>query len=1220
MHRARILGGFLALFVGALLSGLWIAEPRRAPAYPGPGDGYRGWSAEAVIDLPNPRHVQMAHGGGYLYLVADDGADVYLYRATDLNRLDWHLVKQMDVDPRRLACDAYLEAREDCLALSWKELVAGRWALVIAISFDHGDTWRTWVDAGGAWNNYEAHLALAGDVLHAAYVSDYTGRNEVFYRRFNLELTPLSVSCATGAQDGVSATQPCIESSGPLNASIYYVRQSGPPNPVWQALTEDAGLSWIGFEIVPTEGGVDLSWPEVATWRDGSDRRVMVVANGRHLESGNHRIRYSRFYNGVWEKGIEIGYFSTYFSYPQIFSGNKGIFVVFRQSGGSTGLEGGGLLNTHSGEFNSWKHVDDLFFLNLPYDHPGSIDCCSDGERFYAAAAGTGPRAVIMTKREDSVDPAVYLENPGMYHNGDFPVRASAQDDFDRSGDWLLAPQSEHYDRGILHADFYYRPDGTSEWLGWPGGMTDPDAPWEKTFPGGNAPEGRYDLRVVVTDTAMRLSENVFSGVCVDRTPPVAELSVSPPDGDDGWYREQPASRPAVRGSDSLSGIRCAYYRLDDAPSWTVYSTPFDLLEGEHVIRYYVKDRAGNDSPVTEFIYRADFTDPTGSITTPSGGSYFRDAMEVEASCEDSGSGVASLTWLVDGFPRKTVTESRTTLDLSGLPEGWHTLEVEIRDRAGRTFRPQAIDFFRDVTPPTASILEPRGQEWVRGMVPVMAEVGDNLRVAGVSFFVDGKPLAERSEPPWTVSWDTAAVKNGYHTLRVEAWDAAGNRSRPEAASEVTVFVGNNISQTNHFAEGCTRPGFDTWLCIQNPGDEVALVTVNYQLGEGQGAASPQTYQVAAHSRYTIYVNGVVGAGKDVSIQVTSNRPIVSERPMYFTYTGQEGTRLRGGHTAQGADFARREWYFAEGCTRPGFDTWLCLQNPGREEAVVQVEYMLENGAYLGRSYRVPPWSRGTVMVDREVGEGHDVSMRVTSSVPVVAERPVYFLYQGMWDGGHNVMGAGRPETEWYFAEGCTRTGFNQWICLMNPNEQEATARITYLMEDGGRIEREYRLRPRSRFTVNVNNDVARQHDVSTCVTSDLPIVVERPMYFLYASSIDEGSNAMGVNKAGSSWYFAEGCTRNGFEEYLCLMNPGKVEARASLRFMLDDSSQLLRGVTVPPGTRVTVKVNDIVGPGHDVSIEVMSDVPVIAERPIYSLYGGTLPAGDTLSGYTFNP
>lgn len=1220
--------GYRRIIVRALLAGcvflslalILFSEPKGAQAYPAPGDGYRGWSAEAVIGLPNPRHVQMAADGGCLYLAADDGADVWLYRAADRERLEWEPVKKMDLDPSRPACDAYLEARDGYLALSWKELVGSRWALVVALSSDRGATWRTWMDSSPGWHNYEAHLALSGSVLHAAYVSDYTGRNEVFYRRFDLQLTPLNVSCASDAGDGVPATQPCLESGGELNASLYYVRLSGPPNPVWQGLTEDAGLGWRHYEIIPAAGGVDLSWPEVGVWRDGGDRRVMVAADGRHLESGNHRVRYSRFYNGVWESGIDKGYFGPHNSYPNLCTEGTTIFMVFRQSGGTLGTEGAGRINTHTGEESAWNHVDDLFYLNMPYDHPGCIDCCSDGERFYAAAAGTGPHAVVMTKREDDVDPTVFLDNPGAYHNCDFTVRARAYDDFDRAANWLLAPEAEGYERGILHADFYYRAAASGEWYEWPGGKRDEEAPWEVTFPGGSVPEGRYDIRVVATDTAMRTSENIYGSVCVDRTPPSAELVISPPDGENGWYRERPGTGPAVSGSDNLSGIHRAWYRLDDAAAWTAFTQPFELPEGEHIIRCYVEDRAGNTSPVAEFAYRADYTDPTGSITAPSNGAYFRDLMDVEASYEDAVSGIASITWVVDGAPVKTVAEARTSLDLTGLPEGRHTLQLEIRDRAGRTFRPQPIDFYRDMTPPTAGVVEPREQEWVRGMVPVRAEVGDNLMVSKAAFFVDGKAIGERTEPPWAISWDTSTVKNGYHTLRVEAWDAAGNRSHQEGASEVTVFVGNNISQTNHFAEGCTRPGFDTWLCLQNPGDEPAVVSVNYQLGEGQGAAPAQTYLVAGHSRYTIYVNGAVGTGKDVSIQVTSNRPIVSERPMYFTYRGEGNRPLRGGHTAQGAHFPRQEWYFAEGCTRSGFDTWLCLQNPGEQEAAVQVEYMLENGAYLGRVYRVPPWSRSTVMVDREVGEGHDVSMRVTSGVPVVAERPVYFLYQGMWDGGHNVMGAGRPETEWYFAEGCTRTGFNQWICLMNPNDREAKTRITYVMEDGGRIEREYHLRPRSRFTVNVNNDVARQHDVSTRVWSDLPIVAERPMYFLYASSIDEGSNAMGVNKAGSSWYFAEGCTREGFDEYLCLMNPSDDEARVSLRFMLDDSSQLLRTVAVPPGTRVTVKVNDIVGPGRDVSVEVMSDRPVIAERPIYSLYGGSLPAGDTLSGYTFNP
>jgi hypothetical protein len=155
---------------------------------------------------------------------------------------------------------------------------------------------------------------------------------------------------------------------------------------------------------------------------------------------------------------------------------------------------------------------------------------------------------------------------------------------------------------------------------------------------------------------------------------------------------------------------------------------------------------------------------------------------------------------------------------------------------------------------------------------------------------------------------------------------------------------------------------------------------------------------------------------------------------------------------------------------------------------------------------------------------------------------------------------------------------------------------------------------------VNVNADVARQHDVSARGSSELPIVVERPMYFLYNSTIDEGSNAMGVCKPGSSWYLAEGCTRAGFEEWICLLNPGEAEAHVLLRFMLEDTSLREHLVTVPPGTRATVKVNEVVGPDHDVSTEVMSDQPVIVERPMYSVYRGSWPSGDTLSGYTFNP
>jgi hypothetical protein len=53
------------------------------------------------------------------------------------------------------------------------------------------------------------------------------------------------------------------------------------------------------------------------------------------------------------------------------------------------------------------------------------------------------------------------------------------------------------------------------------------------------------------------------------------------------------------------------------------------------------------------------------------------------------------------------------------------------------------------------------------------------------------------------------------------------------------------------------------------------------------------------------------------------------ERPMYFNYYGATTGWADGGHNAVGAVTAEYSWYFAEGTTRPGFDQYLTIQNPG---------------------------------------------------------------------------------------------------------------------------------------------------------------------------------------------------------------------------------------------------------------------------------------------------
>mgnify|MGYP000219497461 CR=1 FL=1 len=120
----------------------------------------------------------------------------------------------------------------------------------------------------------------------------------------------------------------------------------------------------------------------------------------------------------------------------------------------------------------------------------------------------------------------------------------------------------------------------------------------------------------------------------------------------------------------------------------------------------------------------------------------------------------------------------------------------------------------------------------------------------------------------------------------------------------------------------------------------------------------------------------------------------------------------------------------------------------------------------------------------------------------------------------------------------------------------------------------------------------------------------------------DRGSCAVGASRACLTWYFAEGCTRPGFDEYICIQNPSEETAHVLVTYMLENGETPTQEVEVAPFSRTTVKANDRVGVGHDVSCRITSDVPVIAERPMYSTYYGSNPfwlgAADVLLGYTF--
>jgi pimeloyl-ACP methyl ester carboxylesterase len=441
------------------------------------------------------------------------------------------------------------------------------------------------------------------------------------------------------------------------------------------------------------------------------------------------------------------------------------------------------------------------------------------------------------------------------------------------------------------------------------------------------------------------------------------------------------------------------------------------------------------------------------------------------------------------------------------------------------------------------------------------------------------------------------------------------------ASSENRVIVQFNdyLQQPNtlYFAEGHTSQQFQEYLTLNNPHSLDALARVTYILP--QGAEECVSYAVPARTRRTLNVNDELSArlgySGDVGLKVQCELDIFVERPMYFDYFG----KWKGGHVGRGADSLADKWYFAEGYTGGQFEMWVCILNPNEENAVCSFHFQTqeEEEEIVKESLVVPAHSRQTFNANQLLeGKAYNTSLLVESSLPVVAERAMYFSYAYgdlNAQGGSCVMGATDLSDAYFFAEGTTRDGFHEWITLQNPNDYEINVEAVYFpgQGQGDPITGSYTLKKQSRHTVFVPDVVGNAKDVSVSLYSADAFLAERPVYFTYAYGdlVAQGGDCeMGATGAHADWYLAEGYTGEGFQTWICIVNPFEDDVEAVVTYFTQEAGALEpKPVSVPAGRRVTLLVNEHAGPGYQLSAEVkvISGTGVVVERPMYFSYHG---------------
>ncbi len=286
------------------------------------------------------------------------------------------------------------------------------------------------------------------------------------------------------------------------------------------------------------------------------------------------------------------------------------------------------------------------------------------------------------------------------------------------------------------------------------------------------------------------------------------------------------------------------------------------------------------------------------------------------------------------------------------------------------------------------------------------------------------------------------------------------------------------------------------------------------------------------------------------------------------------------------------------------FDEYILLCNPGGETASAQVAMRTSSGQEKVVDLEVPPLSRRTVHAD-DYFYSEEISAEVKSDREIVAERAMYFDYQGVDDGGSCEHGASSARTEWYLAEGYTVQDFDTWVLIYNPGGAVARVTVELLREDGYTRKVEAEVAAGARFTLNID----AIEDFSGCafsarVGADSPVVVERAMYF-ESWGRRGGHVSLGAPETSTSWSFAEGYTGGSFDTWVLVGNPGDEAASVTFRLMVPGSGggKTVHAV-VAPHARYTLHADDYL-PDSELSVLVESDRPVAAERSMYFDYYG---------------
>ncbi len=179
---------------------------------------------------------------------------------------------------------------------------------------------------------------------------------------------------------------------------------------------------------------------------------------------------------------------------------------------------------------------------------------------------------------------------------------------------------------------------------------------------------------------------------------------------------------------------------------------------------------------------------PSVKITSPTNNTIFSVPGEVSIAAEasDSDGAIRKVIFYANDKVIGTATNSPYTLLWSGVHPGKYAIFARAMDEFEKSTLSAAVHIAVTNPPPTVSLLSPTNSSvfGIHANVAIEAAATDADGISKVSFFVDGRLLGSRTNPPYSLVWTNVAL--GRHTVVAQATDTYG-QSALSATAKITI-------------------------------------------------------------------------------------------------------------------------------------------------------------------------------------------------------------------------------------------------------------------------------------------------------------------------------------------------------------------------------------------------------------------------------------------------